>query len=936
MCKKGFLKLLLVTLSVVCLAGCTGKPGKTQPVTPSDTPSPSPVQSAAELFADGGLRISNSRYSKDDSEFRIEIHNSKNVSVMLEKVAINGVGLDNLRIEANGYLSLSKDDFDAAKISAVNTPELVLTVDGREVDRVTRPDDFLDGMKMRITEIMGKSRYSIIDEDGDPVDWVELKNTGDKDVNLASFGLSDNFSKPFKFILPDVTLKPGGFLLVCLSGKEKAYSADSPYIHASFKLSEDDDGLILTNPYEITADKVENIVLYENLSLGRTPGDDSKWQLYSLPTPGRENAQAGYNTFEEYEKAKTNTIIINEVCAVSSDNVTGLPVSDWIELRNVSNEAVNLKGYRISKDIKQLDMYTFPDVTIQAGGYLVIDAGDVASVTVGKLNTGFKISSSGATLYLTDPNGYPIDVFETGIQRANVTSGRNLEGNPAVREFFTVPTRGKENSEGMSGYAPKVLISSDTTTLDAESHLVTLTSSLPDGKIYYTLDGSTPTEASTLYSGPFMLKESCVVKAVNMRAGLVPSDVSTRTFLCDGRVHSLGVVCVSSDPTGLYSEETGIFALGPNASATYPNEGANFWQEWQRACTFEYYDGGELAVEFDAGMKVHGQYTRARESKSFSINLKDAFGPKSVYYPFFGEDGVKEFSNLVIRSAGQDQSQTMIRDCFIARSVRGVVDVDVQDEKPVALYINGQYQGLYFIREKINEQFIETYTGIKEDNLDIIKGNDILDAGDRKRLYEMINYIKSHDMSTPESLAFIEKNVDLDEWMNFWIIETYFGNADSGNIRRYTSKDNSVRWRWILYDMDMAIEKYTWKYDLFEHILNPAGHGYANLFFTYMTYNLLVVNPVSRERFLEKYAEMMKTTLNPERLMPICREFIEEVRSEMVYHGEVKREISYAQWDKDSSDLLNIILPTRHELVKQQIKKNFGLSDERMKELFGE
>ncbi len=45
-------------------------------------------------------------------------------------------------------------------------------------------------------------------------------------------------------------------------------------------------------------------------------------------------------------------------------------------------------------------------------------------------------------------------------------------------------------------------------------------------RIYYTLDGSQPTESSTLYSGPFVVSEACVVKAIAIEDGKTHSVVS--------------------------------------------------------------------------------------------------------------------------------------------------------------------------------------------------------------------------------------------------------------------------------------------------------------------------------------------------------------------------------------------------------------------------
>lgn len=60
--------------------------------------------------------------------------------------------------------------------------------------------------------------------------------------------------------------------------------------------------------------------------------------------------------------------------------------------------------------------------------------------------------------------------------------------------------------------------------------VVSITSTTPIANIYYTIDNSTPTEASQLYTAPFILEESATVKAIALKEGFVPSAMTSATF----------------------------------------------------------------------------------------------------------------------------------------------------------------------------------------------------------------------------------------------------------------------------------------------------------------------------------------------------------------------------------------------------------------------
>ena len=57
---------------------------------------------------------------------------------------------------------------------------------------------------------------------------------------------------------------------------------------------------------------------------------------------------------------------------------------DWIELKNVSDQPVSLGGYLLSDSVTKDKFFPLPDVTLDAGAYMVVFASGKSRATAGQ------------------------------------------------------------------------------------------------------------------------------------------------------------------------------------------------------------------------------------------------------------------------------------------------------------------------------------------------------------------------------------------------------------------------------------------------------------------------------------------------------------------------------------------------------------------------
>lgn len=795
-------------------------------------------------------------------------------------------------------ISAGKGDVGKAVYYKQPTPG---TANGTDVsDSIVITDGTSD---VTVSEILLKNSFSIIDEDGDRSPWVELHNTSGQAVNLADYALSDDKARLLKYRLPSVEIAPDGYAIVYLSGKEKSDAE----IHANFKIGSDEKQLFLTNISACTSQTIDlPAETKDNVSYGL--GADGSWMFFYQPTPLSPNNTQGFA--EVAAISGTSSLMINEVSSVSAakDNQ-----DDWIELFNNTPADMDISGYYLSDSRSDLKKWQIGSAQIGAGGYTVISSYQNGE-TSGKLG----ISLSGETLYLSNPQGLVLDQLDTGVLRPGISKGR-LPEDTATAVFFSAPTKGAPNGGStVSGYcaAPLFSVSGGYQSAPVTLEIKAVT---PDASIFYTLDGSTPTQNSTPYAGPIPISATQTVRAIAVAEGKLPSDQTVATYLFEDK-HSLPVICLSITE----SDKQYVFASQQRGDGR------------ERAGYVEYYEpDGTLGVKFPAGFRIAGAGTRQYPQRSINLYLRGGYGQSEVTYPFFKDYDITTFKSLSLRNMGQDCGDTRLRDAYFHMAVNGM-NIDNMQTRFAAVYINGNYWGLYEFKENQNEDYFAARYGIDADKVEMAR-NQYIYVGEKASINRVFSVAKS-GTSSDEQFAKYTDIADSAYFMDYLIATSFFNSSDFYNQKYAHTSDNALKWRPVFYDLDMAMGGSSGFNlgSLFSATgINGPMHTDGTQFWidTGLYYGFKK-NAAWCDAFVTRYAEVLNTVLTEDRLLSLFDEMVASMRDEMP--RTIKRwgsPSSMSSWENNIEDLRGSIKNRRQNAIKS-LQSYFNVPNERMAELF--
>ena len=779
-----------------------------------------------------------------------------------------------------------------------------------------------------INEIMSSNSNTIYDEYGNTPDWIELYSN--IEIDISGYGLSDDIIAPFKWVFPSITIEAESYLLIFASGENEGSNVQ----HWETVINWGDHWnyfIGTSNPPLDWTDQSFNDVgwLSGPSGFGYGDGDDastvpSVMSVFVRKAFYLESVEniISITLHVDYDDAFVAYLNGNEIARANIGTEGVMPnynegAYEWREAEIYSggypekfdinpesgliNNGENILAIQVHNyDLISSDMSLIPFLTLGMLQSTENPSGtpDILNFPITSLHTNFKIASEGETIFLTNPSGELVDMVDSTLIPTDVSFGRQPdEGDEWY--FYSEPTPGTaNNTDGFNEYCeyPEFSYEAGFYPYDIE---VSLSINSEIQQIFYSLDGSIPTEDSFLYSGPIPIESTIVLRATVIHPGCSPGVVVTHSYLIDEQ-STLPVVSLTTDPINLWDEDFGIYVLGSAASNNFPYFGANFWEDWERPVHIELFEpDGELGFSLDAGVKIFGGWSRGLDQKSLAIYARSTYGSSQINYQIFPDKQIESFKAIVLRNSGNDwfgsgqDNASMLRDGMMT-GLMNETGLDHQAYRPAVVYINGDYWGVHNIREKVNEEFLASNNpGVDPDELDELElGGDIIE-GDNQDYLAMINFIENNDLSIPENYIQIADQVNIENFIDYYIIQIYLGNTDwpGNNIKFWRPHIAGAKWKWILYDTDFGFGLFWWvaeesnvDHNTLLFALDPYGPEWPNPPWSTFLFRSLMENEEFQHLFINHFCYYLNTRFNPEYVESHLSGTVENITPEMPTH----------------------------------------------------
>ena len=816
------------------------------------------------------------------------------------------------------------------------------------------------------------SNANFKDNDGNDPGWLELYNTSDAPVSLNGIALSNDARYPRRWVFGNATIPAKGHMIVFLSGKNYA-----DYIPPSDSVN------MIGTDCSSEASAGSGFGMMPGFDFGGGMGDfgggfpgGGAGATGATTTSNAENlpgksslcynengvnqvgavmkvAQGGTYTrvvvnsgaaklgnadqlvirgfITKTHKIRVNFKEGNDISAWTGKNLRGTGDSSSVYYVRLGDNATDIKRNNVTATTFATETQGSESTTIKVTSYIARKRGHEPHTT-------FKAEEQGGVLYMVSETGI-LDSVRYSAVPTGASWSRDAAGNwgfaspspygNTVGEVFAVQAQSNAVNVPPSGFYSSAI-----------------TVSFPAGT-RCEQGGAEPTANSPTVEQDLTINATAVLRCRTYAVGSYPSEEIIRTYVFESQP-SIAALFVTTDPLSMFSPDTGLYMTGNGASMMDPKKGANFWSNRELPVYVELFEPGSPKTPAFGVMgdyKISGQYSRAKEKKSFSVTLREEYGDKRLKYPLFPDyPELKKFKAFSLRNFGNNSGDDYVRD-RIGTSMTEGLGVDYQRGRYVVVYYNGKYYGVHDLRERNNEYYYETKYGLDASDIDLIDANNDASAGSATDYKAMIEWLQSNELTSDANYQKIADQIDVDNYMNYMQAEMFVNNGDwpHNNMKKWRIASQKSKWKWFLYDVDFGFGAgyNTQNSNVFSYVTNangtngmgmgmmPGMGGQQQTSGSISEHTILMIRLLQNEgfknAFINRFCVLLSMNFSADRLV----KRIDELQSQV--QAEVARDAEFWNYDAASmsSNLEKIksFAQTRQQTIMSEMQYYFSLGE---------
>jgi hypothetical protein len=815
------------------------------------------------------------------------------------------------------------------------------------------------------------SNANFKDNDGNDPGWLELYNTSDAPVSLKGVALSNDAKYPRRWIFGDATVPAKGHMIVFLSGKNYSdYIAPSDSVNmiGTDCSSEASSGMgMWGGGFDFgggmgdfgggfgggagagvggaaagNTGNAENLPGQSSLCFNENGasqigavvkvaqgGSYTRVVVNSSAKLGNADQLVIRGFITKSHKIRVNFKEGDTISSWGGKNLRGTGDTSSVYYVRLGDNATDLKRNNVTATTFATETQGSESTTIKITSYIARKRGHEPHTT-------FKAEDQGGVLYLVSESG----VLDS-VRYSAVPTGASWSRDAAGKWGFAVPSPyGNTVGEVFAEQAQTNEVNIPASGFYSSPVSVTF----PAGT-RCEQGGTEPSANSPVVDQTLNISATTVLRCRVFATGSYPSEEVIRTYVF-GQAPTVAAMFVTTDPLSMFSPDTGLYMTGNGAAMMDPKKGANFWSNRELPVYVELFEPGSPktpAFGIMGDYKISGQYSRAKEKKSFSITLREEYGDKRLKYTLFPDHPeLKKFKAFSLRNFGNNCGDDYVRDRLGTSMTEGL-DVDYQRGRYVVVYYNGKYYGVHDLRERNSEYYYETKYGLDPNDIDLIDAQNEVGAGSATDYKNMLDWLQSNELTSDANYQKIADQIDVDNYMNYMQAEMFLNNGDwpHNNMKKWRVASQKSKWKWFLYDVDFGfgVGYNTQNGNVFSYVTNrngtngmgmmPGMGGGQQSGGSISEHTILMIRLLENENFkkafINRFCVLLSMNFSAERLL----KRIDELQSQV--QAEVAGDAAFWGYDEASmsSNLEKIksFAQTRQQTIMSEMQQYFSLGE---------